>query len=146
MGLAPYGEPKFEDKIKKIVDIKADGSFRLDQSYFDYATGLTMTNKKFEVLFGQKKPRKPETEKISQFHMDIAASIQKVTEDIMLKLVSSIKEEYKLDNLCLAGGVALNCVANGKLLEKKIFGKYLGSASGRRCWRIFRRCVSFLVY
>ena len=120
MGLAPYGEPKFVDKILKIVDIKADGSFRLDQSYFSYATGLTMTNKKFEVLFGQK-PRKPETEKISQFHMDIAASIQKVTEDIMLKLVSSIKEEYKLDNLCLAGGVALNCVANGKLLEKKIF-------------------------
>ncbi len=120
MGLAPYGEPKFVDKILKIIDIKDDGSFRLDQSYFNYSTGLTMTNKKFDDLFGQK-PRKPETEKVTQFHMDVAASIQKVTEDIMLNLVRSIKEEYKLDNLCLAGGVALNCVANGKILEKKIF-------------------------
>tara|TARA_A100001011_G_scaffold319238_1_gene339235 strand:- start:287 stop:2122 length:1836 start_codon:yes stop_codon:yes gene_type:complete len=120
MGLAPYGDPKFVDRILKIVDVKEDGSFRLDQTYFNYSTGLTMTNNKFDKLFGHK-ARKSDVEEITQFHMDIAASIQKVTEDIMLKLVSSIKDEYKIDNLCLAGGVALNCVANGKILEKKIF-------------------------
>ena len=120
MGLAPYGNPIYLDQIKKLIDIKNDGSFRLDQSYFNYATGLTMTSKKFNKLFG-KSPRNPMKEKLEQFHMDIAASIQKVTEEIMLKLTKSIREEYGLKNLCLAGGVALNCVANGKILKEKIF-------------------------
>ena len=120
MGLAPYGKPIFEDKIKLLIDIKPDGTFRLDQNYFNYATGLTMTNKKFDSLFGQK-PRNPNTEKLTQFHMDIAASIQKVTEDIMIKIVKSLKEEFNVSNLCLAGGVALNCVVNGKILKEKIF-------------------------
>ena len=120
MGLAPYGKPIYENKIKKLVDIKEDGTFRLDQSYFNYATGLTMTNKKFHNLFG-KKPRDPKTDKITQFHMDVAASIQKITEEIMIKLARSIRSEYNINNLCLAGGVALNCVANGKILKEKIF-------------------------
>ena len=120
MGLAPYGNPIYEDKIKQIVDIKGDGSFRLDQKYFNYATGLTMTNDKFHNLFGQKR-RDPHNEKLTQFHMDIAASIQKVTEDIMIKISRAIRKEYGIKNLCLAGGVALNCVANGKILQEKIF-------------------------
>ena len=121
MGLAPYGTPIYEDKIKNnLIDIKEDGSFHLDQTYFNYATGLTMTNKKFNNLFGQK-PRDPDKEKLNQFHMDIAASIQKVTQDIMIKIVKSLKEEFNISNLCLAGGVALNCVANGKILKEKIF-------------------------
>ena len=120
MGLAPYGEPIYQEKIKKIIDIKEDGSFRLDQKYFNYATGLTMTNENFHILFGHS-PRNPIKEEITQFHMDIAASIQKVTEDIMIKLAKSLRNEYKIKNLCLAGGVALNCVANGKILEEKIF-------------------------
>ena len=120
MGLAPYGKPVYEDKIKKIIDIKEDGTFRLDQKYFNYATGLTMTNNKFDDLFGQK-PRDPQNEKITQFHMDIAASIQKITEEIMIKLAKSIRKDYGIKNLCLAGGVALNCVANGKILKEKIF-------------------------
>ena len=120
MGLAPYGSPVYEDKIKKIVDIKDDGTFFLDQKYFNYATGLTMTNDKFIELFGQK-PRDPKTEQITQFHMDIASSIQKITEVIMIKLAKDIRNEYGIKNLCLAGGVALNCVANGKILKEKIF-------------------------
>ena len=120
MGLAPYGKPIYEEKIKVLIDIKDDGSFRLNQKYFNYATGLTMTNDKFHNLFGQK-PRNPTNEKLTQFHMDIAASIQKITEDIMIKLTRSICNEYNIRNLCLAGGVALNCVANGKILEEKIF-------------------------
>ena len=121
MGLAPYGAPIFEDKIvENLINIKEDGSFRLDQAYFNYATGLTMTNEKFHDLFG-KKPRNPKTDELTQFHMDIAASIQKVTEDIMLKLAKSLKKEFNISNLCLAGGVALNCVANGKILKEKIF-------------------------
>jgi len=121
MGLAPYGSPIYEDKIvKNLIDIKEDGSFWLNQDYFDYATGLTMTNNKFNNLFGQK-ARDPKKEKLTQFHMDIAASIQKVTEDIMIKIVKSLKEEFNITNLCLAGGVALNCVANGKILKSKIF-------------------------
>ena len=121
MGLAPYGTPIYEDKIiNNLIDIKDDGSFRLDQSYFNYATGLTMINNKFANLFGQK-VRDAKHEKLTQFHMDIAASIQKVTEDIMIKLVKSLKEEFNISNLCLAGGVALNCVANGKILKEKIF-------------------------
>ena len=121
MGLAPYGKPRFTDLIlSNLIDVKEDGSFRLDQSYFNYSTGLTMTTNKFHKLFGHD-PRKPDSEKITQFHMDISASIQKVTETIMLKLTKSLKEEYKIPNLCLAGGVALNCVANGKILKEKIF-------------------------
>ena len=120
MGLAPYGEPKFTQQIYKLIDIKNDGSFRLDQSYFNYTTGLTMTNEKFNKLFGEKR-RNPETERLTQFHMDIAASIQSVTEEIMIKLAKSIRDEYNIGNLCLAGGVALNCVANGKILKEKIF-------------------------
>jgi carbamoyltransferase len=121
MGLAPYGTPIYEDKIKNnLIHIKEDGSFHLDQSYFNYATGLTMTNKKFDNLFGQK-VRDSKNEKLTQFHMDIAASIQKVTEDVMIKLIKSLKEEFNISNLCLAGGVALNCVANGKILKEKIF-------------------------
>ena len=121
MGLAPYGKPIYEDKIiNHLIDIKEDGTFRLDQNYFNYATGLTMTNKKFNDLFGQK-PRDAKKEKLTQFHMDLAASIQKVTEDIMIRLAKSLKKEFNLNNLCLAGGVALNCVANGKILKEKIF-------------------------
>ena len=121
MGLAPYGEPKFFQIIMdNLIDIKEDGSFRLNQKYFDYATGLTMTNDKFNKLFGNLR-RNPDEEKIAQFHMDIAASIQKVTEFVMLKIVKSLHNEYKIENLCLAGGVALNCVANGKILKEKIF-------------------------
>ena len=120
MGLAPYGNPIYEDKIKQLIDIKDDGTFRLNQKYFNYATGLTMTNDKFHKLFHQK-PRNPSNDKLTQFHMDIAASIQKITEDIMLKLSRSICKEYGIKNLCLAGGVALNCVANGKILKEKIF-------------------------
>ena len=120
MGLAPYGKPKFVENIYKLIDIKEDGTFRLDQSYFEYSTGLKMTNNKFNKLFGQK-PRDPKKDKITQFHMDIAASIQQVTEEIMVKLALSISKEFKIENLCLAGGVALNCVANGKIIKKKIF-------------------------
>ncbi len=120
MGLAPYGKPIYEEKIKELIDIKEDGSFRLDQKFFNYATGLTMTNDKFDNVFGQKR-RDPNIEKLSQFHMDIAASIQKITEEIMIKIAKSIRKEYGIKNLCLAGGVALNCVANGKILQEKIF-------------------------
>ena len=121
MGLAPYGEPKYYNQIKdNLIDIKNDGSFRLNQDFFNYATGLTMTNDKFHNLFG-KRPRNSKEEKITQFHMDIAASIQKVTEDIMLSLAISLRQEFNIPNLCLAGGVALNCVANGKILKEKIF-------------------------
>ena len=120
MGLAPYGNPIFEDKIKKIIDIKEDGTFRLNQKYFNYATGLTMTNRNFHSLFGPQ-PRNATTEKITQFHMDIASSIQKVTEEIMIKLSKAIRKEYGIKNLCMAGGVALNCVANGKILQEEIF-------------------------
>ncbi len=131
MGLAPYGKPKYIDLIlNNLLDLKDDGTFILDQKYFNYSTGLTMTNKKFDNLFGSP-ARKPEKEKITQFHMDIAASIQKVTEKIMLMLARSLKEEYNLPNLCLAGGVALNCVANGKILEEKIFDNiWVQPASG----------------
>ena len=121
MGLAPYGEPKFRDIIlDRIVDLKEDGTFHLDQSYFDYCTGLRMTNEKFAALFGQP-PRKPETELLTQFHMDVAASIQAVTEEVMLRLTRSLAREYGVPNLCLAGGVALNCVANGKILRDQSF-------------------------
>ena len=121
MGLAPYGEPKYKDLIlDKLVDIKEDGSFRLDQSYFNYATGLTMVNQKFADLFGEP-IRKPDTDKLTQFHMDIAASVQAVTEEVVLTITRSLAKEYSIPNLCMAGGVALNCVANGKILRDKSF-------------------------
>ncbi len=121
MGLAPYGQPKYKDIImKELVDLKDDGSFRLNMKYFNYATGLTMINNKFEDLFGQK-ARNPHKDLLTQFHMDIASSIQNVTEEIVLKLTMSLSKEYKSRNLCLAGGVALNCVANGKILKNNIF-------------------------
>jgi carbamoyltransferase len=120
MGLAPYGEPRFKGLIlDKIVDLKEDGTFRLDQSYFDYCTGLRMTNDKFADVFGIK-TRKPE-EELTQVHMDLAASVQAVTEEIVLRLGRSVRKETGAKNICLAGGVALNCVANGKLLRENIF-------------------------
>ena len=123
MGLAPYGMPKYKDLIlKELIDLKDDGSFRLRMKYFNYATGLSMTNDKFSKLFGQKR-RDPKKDLLTQFHMDIAASVQSVTEEIILKLTSSIAKETNISNLCLAGGVALNCVANGKILKNKIFKK-----------------------
>jgi carbamoyltransferase len=131
MGLAPYGDPKYVDIIlENLIDLKTDGTFMLDQKYFSYATGLTMTNKNFDKLFGEK-PRNPEDDEITQFHMDIASSIQKVTEKIMIMIARSLRDEYKITNLCLAGGVALNCVANGKILEEKIFDNiWIQPASG----------------
>ena len=120
MGLAPYGEPVYAELIReKLVTVAEDGSFQLDMSYFDYATGLTMTNKKFDALFAGP-PRTPETE-LTQRDMNLAASIQKVTEDIVLELAKGIARETNERNLCLAGGVTLNCVANGILLREKIF-------------------------
>jgi len=116
MGLAPYGEPRYADKIlEHLVDLKEDGSFRLDQRYFNYCTGLTMTNGRFDELFGGP-ARKPE-ELLTQRHMDLAASIQSVTETVVLQITRALAKEAKTDNLCLAGGVALNCVANGKVLR-----------------------------
>jgi carbamoyltransferase len=131
MGLAPYGEPKYKDLIlDKIVDLKEDGTFRLDQSYFDYCTGLRMTNDKFADLFGGP-ARKPDKELLTQKHMDLAASIQAVTEEIVLRLARSVKKETGAKNICLAGGVALNCVANGKLLRENIFdGIWVQPAAG----------------
>jgi carbamoyltransferase len=130
MGLAPYGEPKFKDTIlSNIVDLKEDGTFRLDQTYFDYCTGLRMTNDKFAELFGGK-ARKPE-ELLTQHHMNLAASVQAVTEEIVLRLARSVKKETGANNICLAGGVALNCVANGKLLRENLFdGIWVQPAAG----------------
>ena len=120
MGLAPYGSPTYADLIlENIVDLKEDGSFWLDQSYFNYATGLTMTSRKFHDLFGGP-PRDPETP-LTQRHMDLAASVQKVTEEIMLRITRNLATTYQIENLCLAGGVALNCVANGKVLRDGSF-------------------------
>ena len=121
MGLAPYGEPKFASLIlDKLIDVRPDGSFRLDLSYFDYCTGLHMTNEKFASLFGQK-VRHPETDLLTQFHMDIAASIQAVTDGIVLRLARIARQTTGSPHLCLAGGVALNCVANGKIFREGIF-------------------------
>jgi carbamoyltransferase len=120
MGLAPYGEPEFVDLIlKHLIDLKEDGSFRLDMSYFNYATGLTMTNEKFDKLFGAP-PRKPEST-LTQREMNLARSIQDVTEKVMILLSRNIQSKTGMKHLCMAGGVALNCVANGKILKEKIF-------------------------
>ena len=130
MGLAPYGEPRFKDIIlEKLIDVKEDGSFRLNMDYFNYATGLTMTNSKFARLFNMKR-REPENE-LSQIHMDMAASIQAVTEEIVLNIIRFLFNEFKLPNLCMAGGVALNCVANGKILKEGLFKNiWIQPASG----------------
>jgi carbamoyltransferase len=130
MGLAPYGNPIYADIIKtKLIKIYNDGSFKLNMNYFNFATDLQMTNKKFSNLF-ELENRKSE-DKILQKHMDIAASIQKVIEDIIIKICLDIKEKYSIENLCLAGGVALNCVANGKIYKKKIFSNiWVQPASG----------------
>ena len=121
MGLAPYGTPRFKDLIlDTLVDLKADGSFRLDQRYFDYATGLSMTNNAFAKLFDEPL-RQPDKDPLTQFHMDVAASVQAVTEECMLRMCRAAAEEYGIPNLCLAGGVALNCVANGKILREQAF-------------------------
>ncbi len=120
MGLAPYGEPKYAKLIKDhLIDIKDDGSFHLDMSYFNYCTGLTMTNERFDSLFGG--PRRAPESPLTQREMDLAASVQAVTEEVVIKLARGIKQSTGLNNLCLAGGVALNCVANGKLLREKVF-------------------------
>ena len=120
MGLAAYGKPKYARLIKDhLIDIKEDGSFTLDMSYFDYCTGLTMTNHKFNKLFGG--PARQSESKITQREMDLAASIQNVLEDVVIKIATNVAKTTKQENLCLAGGVALNCVANGKLLQKGIF-------------------------
>ena len=130
MGLAPYGETKFKDIIlDKLIDVKEDGSFRLNMDYFNYAIGLTMTNNKFAKLFNMER-REPE-DKFLQVHMDIAASIQAVTEEIVLKITRFLSKEFKLENLCMAGGVALNCVANGKILKEGLFKNiWIQPASG----------------
>jgi carbamoyltransferase len=130
MGLAPYGEPRFKDIIlDNLIDVKEDGSFRLNMDYFNYATGLTMTNNKFTKFFNIKR-RELENE-LSQIHMDIAASIQAVTEEIVLKITRFLFKEFKIPNLCMAGGVALNCVANGKILKDGLFKNiWIQPASG----------------
>jgi len=130
MGLAPYGEPRFKDIIlDKLIDVKEDGSFRLNMDYFNYATGLTMTNSKFAKLFNIKR-REPENE-LSQIHMDMASSIQAATEAIVLKITRFLFKEFKLPNLCMAGGVALNCVVNGKILKEGLFKNiWIQPASG----------------
>ena len=116
MGLAPYGTPRYTAAIlDHLLDLKADGTFRLDQTYFDYCTGLAMTNPRFDQLFGGP-PRKPD-EPLTQRHMDLAASIQAVTEEVVLRLTRGLAAETNAENLCLAGGVTLNCVANGKVLR-----------------------------
>jgi carbamoyltransferase len=130
MGLAPYGEPNFKDTIlDKLIDVKEDGSFRLNMDYFNYATGLTMTNNKFAKIFNME--RRKSDDKLLQIHMDMAASIQAVTEEIVLKIVRFLSKEFKLENLCMAGGVALNCVANGKILKESLFKNiWIQPASG----------------
>jgi carbamoyltransferase len=130
MGLAPYGEPKFKNIIlDKLIDVKEDGSFRLNMDYFNYAIGLTMTNNKFAKVFNMER-REPE-DKLLQIHMDMAASIQAATEEIVLKITRFLSKEFKLENLCMAGGVALNCVVNGKILKEGLFKNiWIQPASG----------------
>jgi len=130
MGLAPYGEPKFKDIIlENLIDVKEDGSFRLNMDYFNYATGLTMTNNKFAKLFNMK--NREQEDNLLQIHMDIAASIQAVTEEIVLKITRFLFKEFKIPNLCMAGGVALNCVVNGKILKDGLFKNiWIQPASG----------------
>lgn len=147
MGLAPYGEPKYADLIlENLIDLKEDGSFRLNLDYFDYCTGLTMTNKRFDALFGS--PPRSSDEPVRQKDMDLAASVQAVTEEVVLRMTRALAKETGIDNLCLAGGVALNCVANGKVLRDGAFkniwvqpaagdaGGALGAALGAYYWNL----------
>ena len=131
MGLAPYGNSKYKNIIlENLITVKEDGSFKINMKFFNFATGLEMTNKKFDNLFGQKR-RNSEVDELNQFHMDVASSLQAVTEEIILKISKNIQSEYKIENLCLSGGVALNCVANGKIVENKIFKNvWIQPASG----------------
>jgi carbamoyltransferase len=130
MGLAPYGVPRFKDRIlEHLIDVKADGSFRLDLSYFNFCTGLTMTSERFHDLFGGKPRRQDEL--LTDYHMDLAASVQAVTDEVVLRLARSLRDETGIKNLCLAGGVALNCVANGKALRQGAFDRiYIQPAAG----------------
>ena len=130
MGLAPYGQPKYVKAIyDNLIDLKEDGTFRLKIDYFNYCTGLTMTNGKFDDLFGGP-PRKPET-LLTQRDMDLARSIQEVTEEVMLRLVRTLHRETGAENLCLAGGVALNCVGNGRILREGPFkGLWIQPSAG----------------
>jgi carbamoyltransferase len=130
MGLAPYGVPRYKDRIlEHLIDVKADGSFRLDLSYFDFCTGLTMTSERFHELFGGHPRRQDEL--LTDFHMDLAASVQAVTDEVVLRLTRSLRKETGISNLCLAGGVALNCVANGKVLRDGGFEQiYIQPAAG----------------
>ena len=146
MGLAPYGQPRYAQKIREhLIDIKEDGSFRLNLEYFDYCTGLTMTNARFDALFGAP-PRRPE-DRLTQREMDLAASIQAVTEEVVLKLAQGISRDTGERNLCLAGGVALNCVANGKLLRKKYFDRlWLQPAAGDAGGALGAALVAYHLY
>ncbi len=144
MGLAPYGEPRYKDLIlKNVVDLKEDGTFHLDQSFFNYCTGLTMTNDKFARLFGEP-VRHPETDPLTQFHMDVAASVQAVVEESVLRMTRSLAAEYQIPNLCMAGGVALNCVANGKILRDGAFKKlWVQPAAGDAGGAIGAACAAW---
>jgi carbamoyltransferase len=146
MGLAPYGRPRYAQTIRdRLIDIKDDGSFRLNLDYFDYCTGLTMTNERFHALFGAP-PRKPE-DRLTQREMDLAASIQLITEEVVLKLANSIARDTGERNLCLAGGVALNCVANGKLLRRKYFDRlWLQPAAGDAGGALGAALVAYHLY
>src|SRR5438876_5832051 len=147
MGLAPYGEPKYVDVIlRELIDLKADGSFRLNMKYFDYCVGLTMTNGRFEKLFGGPR-RKPES-KLTQRDMDLARSIQEVTEEILFRMARHVRKETGQRNLCLAGGVALNCVANGRILREGLFDRIwiqpaAGDAGGAvgGAWFVWHQCL-----
>ena len=139
MGLAPYGEPKYVQTIlDHLIDIKEDGSFRLNMEYFNFAAGLTMTNSKFSKLFGIN-PRNPESE-LKQIHMDLARSVQDVTETIMIRMAKYARQITGKNNLCLAGGVALNCVANGKILREGIFNDIWIQPAAGDAGRITRCC------
>ena len=143
MGLAPYGEPKYVDVIlRELIDLKEDGSFRLNMNYFNYGVGLTMTNARFDRLFGGP-PRQPES-RLTQRDMDLARSIQEVTEEIMVRMARHVRKETGMKNLCLAGGVALNCVANGRILREGGFDGHLDSAGGGRRGRRAGRRVACL--
>jgi carbamoyltransferase len=146
MGLAPYGEPKFADLIlDRLVDLRPDGTFWLDQSYFDYCTGLRMTNEKFDRLFGSP-ARKPE-EALTSRHMDLAASIQSVTDEVVLRLTRSLAAESGAENLCLAGGVALNCVANGKIVRDGKFKRvWIQPAAGDSGGAIGAALAAYHIY
>ncbi len=146
MGLAPYGEPKFKDLIlNELIDLKEDGSFRLNLAYFDYCAGLRMINKKFEDLFGA--PARKAESRLTQHHMDVARSIQDVTEEVMLRMARHVHKETGMKNLCLAGGVALNCVGNGKILREGPFEKiWIQPAAGDAGGALGAACMAWYQY